>query len=485
MANKNDSPGEFKYIQVAEALEKLIQNEVLAIGDKLPSIRILSEEYGISLGTALQSYYHLEGKGLVEARPKSGYYVRFNNKRLPTTPAVVQQAPIASDVSIEEMIENVFKNKNAKDLIDISQSAPAVELLPTAKLNKSVVWALRNDSRHVMEYEDIHGYKDLRNQVAKLCFNWGGKINPDDVIVTAGCMEALFISLKAVTGPGDIVAVESPTFFGIFRIIESLGLKAMEISTDPQNGVDLQDLEWKIKRFGIKACLFVTNFNNPLGSLMPDAKKKELVGLISKYRIPLIEDDIYGQLYFGEKRPKTCKSYDTDGWVLYCSSLSKSLAPGYRIGWVVPGRFLNKVRSLKIACTVSGTTITQVAIAHFLSMGRYEYHLKKLRRSLFTQRQRYLQGITTHFPDNVKVTQPEGGFVLWVELSKSINAFRVYNEAFKYGVSIAPGQIFSPRGMYANCLRIGFGSPYDKKADYGLQVVGSIIKKMLLQKTRH
>ncbi|MBD0376695.1 MAG: GntR family transcriptional regulator, partial [Flavisolibacter sp.] len=191
MNKKNGASTEHKYLQIAEALEKLIQEEVLAIGDKLPSIRILSEEYGISIGTALQSYYHLEGKGLVEARPKSGYYVRFNNKRLPTTPTFVEQAPIASEISVEGIIENVFRNLNSQDLIDVSQASPAVELLPAAKLNKSVVWALRNSETHCLQYEDVQGNKELRNQIARLSFNWGGKIKPDEVLVTAGCMEAL------------------------------------------------------------------------------------------------------------------------------------------------------------------------------------------------------------------------------------------------------------------------------------------------------
>ncbi|MFL5810510.1 MAG: PLP-dependent aminotransferase family protein [Flavisolibacter sp.] len=466
-----------KYMQVAGGIEQMIHEEVLRIGEKLPSVRVLSEEYGISVGTAFQAYYHLEGKGLIEARPKSGYYVRFNNKRFPGMLKTSTPEPVVNEVSTQEMITSVFRNITAKDLINFSVAAPQLELLPAARLNKSVVHALRTSKYHCLNYENIQGNEELRKQIAKISFNWSGKVKAEDVLVTAGCMEALAICLKAVTNNGDTVAIESPTYFGIFQVMESLGLKAIEIPTDPVNGVDLLILERRIKKFNIKACVFVPNFNNPLGSCMPDENKKELVQLISRYQIPLIEDDIYGELYFGRHRPKTCKSFDTEGWVLHCSSISKALAPGYRIGWCLPGRFMQRVQQLKFMHTVSGTTLTQVAMAHFLSIGRYDYHLKKLRKALHTQCLRYVQAIVQYFPDDVKLSRPQGGFVLWVEMNKEVNGYRLYQEALKYNISIAPGQIFSASSDYRNCIRIGYGRAYDETVEYGLKVLGGLIKK--------
>lgn len=470
------SPREdYKYLQIAESIEKMIHGEILRIGDKLPSVRVLSDEYGISMGTAFQAYYHLEGKGLIEARPKSGYYVRFNDKRFPAMPSSTMPEQVVNEVSIQEMIGNVFKNMTAEDIINFSVASPQTELLPAAKLNKSVVHALRTSKHHCLNYEDIQGNKELRKQVAKLSFNWSGNVHADDVVITAGCMEALVMCLKAVTVPGDTVAIESPTYFGIFQVMESLGLKVVEVPTDAANGVDVSRLEKVIKKFRIKACVFVPNFNNPLGSCMADDKKQQLVEMISNYKVPLIEDDIYGELYFGKHRPKTCKTYDKDGWVLHCSSLSKSLAPGYRIGWCIPGQFTEKVKALKLMHTVSGTTLTQVAIAHFLSIGRYEYHLRNLRKALHTQCLKYVQGIIQYFPKDVKVSRPEGGFVLWVEMNKDVNAYKLYQQAMKYNISIAPGQIFSSSGDYGNCIRIGYGKKYDSNIDYGLKVLGELI----------
>jgi DNA-binding transcriptional MocR family regulator len=470
-----------KYLQVAGGIEQMIQDEILRIGDKLPSVRVLSEEYGISMGTAFQAYYHLEGKGLIEARPKSGYYVRFNNKRFPGVPKVTTPESVVNEVSTQEMISNVFQHISADDLINLSVAAPQTELLPSAKLNKSVVHALRASKHHCLNYEDVQGNKELRKQVAKLAFNWNGKYSAEDVVITAGCMEALVMCLKAVTRRGDTVAIESPTYFGIFQVMESLGLKVLEIPTCPVEGIELDDLERAINTFDIKACVFVPSFHNPLGSCMPDEKKKQLVQLLTQKQIPLIEDDIYGELYFGKQRPRTCKSFDTEGWVLHCSSLSKSLAPGYRIGWCIPGRFLQRVKELKQMHTISGTTLTQAAMAHFLSIGRYEYHLKNLRKALHTQCLRYTQSIIQYFPQDVKLTRPAGGFVLWVEMNKEVDAYKLYQEAMKYGISIAPGQIFSASGDYRNCIRIGYGRAYDDTIEYGLKVLGNLIKKQMKQ----
>ena len=467
------------YLQVAEGVEKMIADEVLKIGDKLPSVRVLSEEYGISMGTAFQAYYHLEGKGLIEARPKSGYYVRFNHRRFPAVPQMIQPEPVTSDVTVQDMIMRILRDINAHDMTNFALASPAVELLPAAKLNKSVVYALRNGKDHCIGYESIQGHAELRKQIARLAFNWGGKITPEEVLVTSGCMEAIVMCLRAVTKPGDTVAVESPAYFGIYQVIENLGLKLVEISSDPVTGPDLDCLQKVIKEMPVKACLFVPNFNNPSGSCMPDEHKKKLVEIITKHNIPLIEDDIYGELYFGRHRPKTCKYYDTKGMVMHCSSLSKSLAPGYRIGWVLPGKFLDKVKALKMMHTISSATLTQVAIAHFLGIGRYEYHLKNLRKALHTQCLRYIQAVMQYFPEDTKISRPQGGFVLWVELNKKVNTYKLSTEALKHQVSVAPGRIFSNSCNYSNYLRIGYGSPWNDKVEKGLKTLGNLVKKMM------
>lgn len=469
---------EHKYIDVSERIEKLIENGVLKVGDKLLSVRALSKEQGISLSTAFQSYYHLESKGLIEARPQSGYYVKFSREHILDLPKAGAPPDDAVPVSVDEMISSVYHDLNSEKLIHFSLGVPSIELLPSAKLTKSVMQAIRDSKTNCMQYEHIQGNVALRRQIARQAFNWGGTPTEDEIVVTAGCVEALSLCIKATTKPGDAVAIESPTYFAIFQVMESHGLKVVEIPTDPVTGIDLNYLEQAIPKFDIKACLFVNNFNNPLGSCMPDENKKQLVDMLAKKEIPLIEDDIYGEMYFGKNRPKTCKTFDKKGLVLQCSSFSKSLAPGHRIGWTIPGRYKENVIRLKRMHTVSTNTLSQAAIAHFLSNGRYELHLRHLRKALHTQSLRYIQAICEYFPDDTKMTRPQGGFALWIELNKKINTYKLHKKALKHSIGIAPGQIFSSQARFENCLRLSYGEPWSARIEDGIKTLGKLVREM-------
>lgn len=464
------------YLEVSDRIEQLIEKRALKVGDKLLSVRALSKEQGISLSTAFQAYYHLESKGLIEARPQSGYYVRYSPQHTLNIPIIGKPADEVVPVSIDDMISSVYKDLRSDKLLNFAMGAPSHELLPAAKLNKSVLHALRSSKDSCLSYEHVQGNSDLRKQIAIQSFNWGGAISEDDIVITAGCMEALSLSLKAITKPGDAVAIESPTYFAIFQVMESLGLKVVEIPTDPATGVDIDCLENSITRFDIKACLFVCNFNNPMGSCLPDDKKKRLVSLLAKHDIPLIEDDIYGEMYFGKTRPHTCKIYDKKGLVIQCGSFSKSLAPGYRIGWTIPGKFKEKVIRVKRMNNVSTNTLAQSSIAHFLENGRYELHLRHLRKALHTNCLRYTQAISQYFPEETRVTRPQGGFALWLELGKKADGYKIHKQALKLNIGIAPGQIFSSKGQFSNCFRISFGLPYNDKVEVGLRQLGDLVK---------
>jgi DNA-binding transcriptional MocR family regulator len=469
---------EFLYTQIADKLEKNISEGVLKTGDKLISVRMLSKEQGISISTAFKAYMQLEMKGLIEARPKSGYYVRLTQKRRSITPTEANQKE-PEHVSLDEMIAMVFNQINTEGITRFSQAAPAMELLPQVKLNKALAEAVRQSSRNCVNYEEIQGNLPLRKQIARQAFNWGGTINEHDIVTTQGCIEALFFCLKAVTRPGDTVAIESPAYFGTFKLLKSLELNVLEIPSHPDNGINLEYLKDALEKVKINACLFVTNFANPIGSLMSDDSKKALVELLAKHEVPLIEDDIYGDLYFGKTRPRTCKSYDKKGLVLLCSSVSKSLAPGYRVGWCIPGKFTAQIVDLKLTHSISSATPTQTAIGLFFETGRFDLHLRNLRKSLHTQCLRYLQAISEHFPEETKVSEPKGGYVLWIEMNPKVDAFALYKSAFKYNISIAPGQIFSTDGRFKNCIRISFGIPFSKEIDQCLKILGTLVKDMI------
>lgn len=468
---------EHLYLQVADRIQAMIEKEVIRIGDKLPSVRSLSKEQGISMSTVFQAYYHLESKGYIEPRPKSGYYVRFSPRRLPELPSATRPVKKATEVNVSEMITEVFSH-HGPDLLRFSTASPSEPLLPSAKLAKSMIQALRETNGGLI-YENLQGNLTLRRQIARMSIQWGGSITEHDVVTTTGCMDALTLCLSATTQPGDVIALESPAYSGTFQLAESLGLKVLEVPTNPICGVDLDYLDKAIPKFKIKACVFVTNYSNPIGSVMPDKNKRELVRLVNKYDIPLIEDDIYADLYFGKLRPSSCKQYDRNGNVLLCNSFSKSLAPGYRVGWTVPGKYKERVLRLKLNHTISSATLPQAAIGHFLENGRYEHHMRNLRKMLHTQCLRYQQAVADYFPEDTCVTRPQGGYVLWLELNENINTIELYEQALRRKITFAPGRIFTLQDRYNNCMRISYSNPWSKTVDDGLKTLGKLAHQLL------
>jgi DNA-binding transcriptional MocR family regulator len=470
----------FLYEQIANKLEKQITEGILAVSDKLPSIRMLSSEQGISLSTAYKVYVELENKGLIEARTRSGYYVRKRYRSpLQLPPRSIPVPPETPPVNIKEMMDVVFRDPPEEQIVRLSRALPAPELLPVAKLNKSMMESLRESKSGNGHYETLQGNLALRNQLAKHSFSWGGCASADDIVTTQGCLEALVLCLRTVTKTGDTVAIESPTYFGILNIVLSLGLRVIEIPVEQHTGLDIGYLAAQMETTKISACLFVPNFNNPTGSLMPGHRKMQLVELLKSQEIPLIEDDLYGDLYFGKNRPQTCKSYDTEGLVLLCSSVSKSLAPGYRVGWCIPGRFKEQLLSLKLSHTISSATPTQAAIANFFETGRYDLQLRKLRKALHLQCLQYTNLIVQSFPPETVVAEAQGGYAIWIQLPPGADAFKLYYLAMKKQISIAPGQLFSSDARYSNFIRISFGALMNEQIKQGIITLGQLIKNML------
>lgn len=428
------------YLRIANSIQQQINDEVLKIGDKLPSIRMVCREHGVSMSTASQAYLELESKSLIESRPQSGYYVCYCPKKQPAFPETSKPDNQLGEHNPRDIVDKVFRTIGNKNLTLFSLSVPANELLPIAKLNKSVVQALRTLPDSGTGYESVQGNETLRRSVARWSFNWDGHLNDKDIVTTAGCMNAISFCMMTLAKPGDTIAVESPVYFGTLRLAESLGLNVLELPTNAKTGIEIDALKKALQQNKIQLCLLVSNFNNPLGSCMPDEHKKAVVELLQHYNVPLIEDDLYGDVYFGDSRPKCCKTYDESGSVLWCGSVSKTLAPGYRVGWTAPGRFKDEVIRMKQVHSISSTKLMQEVIANFLENGRYENHLRKLRQTLHTNCLQYIRAISDYFPEGTKVSRPQGGFVLWVELDKRIDTMELYERAMKKNISIAPGR---------------------------------------------
>ncbi|QNK63648.1 PLP-dependent aminotransferase family protein [Pedobacter sp. PAMC26386] len=466
----------YLYQRIASGLEQQIKNNVLAIGDKLPSLRDFCKLYGTSQTTAIKVYYELESRGLIETRPKSGYFISGSLKRIPALPKTSQPSPESGQIMIEELLEKVYNNP-APIGITLAHAVVSDELLPIAKLNKGLVQAMRELKGSGTAYGEIQGNEKLRKQIVRHAYTMPD-LSHEDVITTAGCINAISYAMMALAKSGDTIAVESPVYFGILQLARSLGLRVLELPTHPQTGIEIGALKKALEANQINLCLLVSNFSNPLGSLMPDEHKKEVVRLIQKHNIPLIEDDIYGDIYFGANRPNTCKTFDESGLVLWCSSISKTLAPGYRVGWISPGKFKSEILRIKLFHAIASTNITQEVIANFLETGRYEHHLRKLRNTLQANSLQYIRAINDYFPEGTKVSRPQGGMVLWVEFDQKIDTIELYDLAIKKGVSIAPGRLFSLQDQFSNCMRLNYGTPWNDALEKGLKDLAAIAMQL-------
>lgn len=468
---------EILYLKIAKVLEEQIVSETLRIGDKLPSIRTIQRTYNVSLNTVRQAFSELESKSLIEARPKSGFFVSKTSQRKLALPSVSN--PILSErkSTPEGLTLKVFETLGDKSIRQFSLGIPDESLLPIAKLNKGIVKVMRSLEGSGTALEPAQGSVNLRRNIAKWSLVMEGKLSEDDIITTLGTMNAVYLCLSAVTKPGDTIATESPVYFGIIQLAKAMGLKVIELPTHPITGVDLDALKKNIKK--IDVCCFTCNFNNPLGSLMPDINKKLLVEMLTFHNIPLIDDDLFGVLHFGDTRPKLCKNYDEAGIVMCCGGVSKTLAPGYRVGWIEPGKFKEKIIWQKLVQTVASPSLFQEVIADFMENGRYDHHLRGLRNTLHTNCLKFQRAIEEYFPENTKISQPQGGFFLWLELDKKIDTTALYNVAMKQKISFAPGRLFTEHNQFNNCLRLNFALQWNNDVEMDLKRLGNIVKQEL------
>jgi DNA-binding transcriptional MocR family regulator len=465
---------EFLYNEIATGIASQIRKGVLKSGEKLPSVRNLCKEHQISMNTAKRVFLELESQSLIESKPQSGYFVSdLSYQKLPL-PEVSRPSLIANNDEPDELISKVYENIGKKDITIFSIGIPSGDLLPQAKLKKEIINATRELKEGGTEFEELQGNLRLRRMIAMKSLVWGGNFNENDLITTNGGMNALSFCLMALGKAGDTIAIESPCYPGILQLANGLGLKVLELPTHPITGIEIDALKKAIPKINI--CLLIPNFNAPLGSLMSDENKKEVVRLLSENGIPLIEDDVYGDLYFGSNRPKCCKSFDKEGNVLYCSSISKTLAPGYRVGWIAPGKYKEKILKLKLLHATSSITIVNEAVANFLKTGKYEKHLHQLRRTLQNNYQNYVQTIAEHFPEGTKTSRPQGGLSLWVEFDKKIQTTALYDLAIKQNISIAPGRMFTLQNQFENCMRLCIGLPWSEEIQRKLELVGQLSK---------
>jgi len=462
------------YLQLADALAGQIEAGTYGAGDRIPSLRKLRDQFGVSLTTVLEACRVLEDRGLVQARAQSGHYVRprTQNRRSEPGESVSSSEAQHVDASLALRLNLGIGNPQEPTL---GAAVQGPELMAVAALNRLTGHVLRHQPAACHSYDAPPGSAVLRRAIAQRGGDAGYVVTADDIVITSGAKEAVYLSIKAVTRAGDTVAVESPTYYALLEVLGSLGLRALEISSHPRHGINLDELERALESQPVAAVALVSNFSNPTGSRMTDAAKRRLVDILDRHDVPLVEDDVYGELAFEGPRPAAVKAFDRRGLILYCSSYSKTVSPGLRVGWCIPGRYQNEVELLKLVVNQATAVAPQLALAAFLDSGGCDRHIRRVRRMYRDQMASVVDAVERFFPDATRLTRPQGGHVLWVQLPDGVDAMDLYDAAYDVGIRIAPGPMFSASGGYRNFIRLNTGFPWNETTERQIETLGRLV----------
>lgn len=470
------------YLNLAESISSRIEQGLYGPGERLPSVRTLSHEHGVSLTTVQQAYRVLECSGLVISRPRSGYFVPADRR---VAPLPQMGRPILRPVNISQwdMVRELMRFDQSPSIVQLGCGMPDITAPTLKPLLTTMARISRRSDSASLQYNHIQGVLALREQIARLSIDSGCRLTPTDIIVTSGCQEALSTAIRAVCMPGDIVAIASPSYHGIMQTLKAADLKALEIPTDPVTGINLEALEMAMEQWPIKVIQLTANCNNPLGYIMPDDRKLKLIRLAQRFDVPIIEDDIYGDLSHRYPRPRSLKSFDEDNRVLLCSSFSKTVAPGLRVGWIAPGRYLPQVLHMKYIGSGATATQPQLAVAEFIAKGNYPQHLRRMRKQYKRNGDLMSEWVNRYFPAGARVSQPQGGFTLWVELPEEFDTYALNRLLETQNVQVASGNIFSAAGKYRNCIRMNFANLPTRRVEMAVLKVGQTIGQLLEQES--
>ncbi len=474
--DKQDST--YLYRQVIDLISENIDSGTLLPGDRLPSLRRMSQSAGVSVPTVRQAYVELERQRRVESRPQSGFYVRSI-----ACNDIVHPAPSSTGepvcLSCRPLMVRVYEGINHPDLVPLGIANPCMARPAAKTLHRAMKRVMARAEERSIGYASTLGEASLRRQIAYHYLDTAGvQVEPDHIAITNGGQEALLLALKAVASQGDVIAVETPTYHGLLELIDSLGMLAVEIETCPEEGVVLGELRRTLEQHPVKACMFSTTLSNPLGVAMPASDRRKLVEILEEFDTVLIEDDVYGDLRFDGVRPVPAQFLNNNARVITCGSFSKTAAPGYRIGWVVSDRFMEGITRLKRAFSCSSGLLQQLTLADFLASGNYSRHLKTLRPVLKRNAERMSAMVAEHFPSDTRTSKPVGGSVLWLELPGKVDAEQLFDDAIEAGISIAPGQIFSPSNRYSNFVRLSYGHPWSERTENAIRWLGQRVGKL-------
>jgi len=464
------------YEKLANDIERQIRKGVYRDGERLQSVRETSRQRQVCITTVIRAYLLLESRGLIVSRPQSGFFVSAGKAQAGDGDGLERPKPITvtASVDVSRLVLSTLRAISVDDAVPLGSPYPDPTEFPFDKLNRYAFAAGKDASLREMRNALPPGHPKLIRQIVRRYLEQGLVVEPAELIVTVGATEAINLCLQAVAKPGDVIAVETPTFYAMLHAIERMGMRAVEVPTDPVSGIDVEALERLAGELPIAACMVMPNFQNPLGYVMPEERKRSLVELATRLNIPIIENGVYNELYYGDAPPSTLKAFDTQGLVLHCASFSKTLTSVYRIGWALPGRYRDQVEKLKFLNTLTTPSIPQMAIAEYLDRDGYEHHLRRLRKLYAQQASLMRNAVSRFFPKGTQTSSPRGGYVLWVELPDNVDCMRLYKEALDRGITVGPGYMFSVSNSYRHFIRLNYSSGWSRAIEEAVITVGKI-----------
>ncbi|MBK9657887.1 MAG: PLP-dependent aminotransferase family protein [Rhodanobacteraceae bacterium] len=460
------------YEAVAARLRESIHAGALGDGERVPSVRVMSRQVGVSIGTVVQAYQQLEAQGVIVARPQSGYYVR--RAQLPGIALKRSRATPKPRPPSRNLLDQVIALYARDDLVPLHVAIPSPTLLPTARVAEVSRDLLRRAPERLYGYVQSAGLPALRQAIARRLVLAGVDVEADDVVVTAGALEAITLSLQAICKPGDAVLVESPTYYGLLQAIAALGLKVVEIPVCCDDGLDLECALKALATQPIRAAVLIPSFSNPSGSLMPAAARRTLAQACARLGVPVIEDDVYGELAFDGSRPVPLMAFDEADNVILCGSASKIIGPGLRIGWAVSPRWREALLRAKAFTSIAASTLSQHVTAELLTGANLERPLRRLRGEIAANVGRFRGAIARHWPRGTCVSQPRGGLVLWVRLPAGFDGQTLFERASEVGIGIVPGNLFSASGAHRDCVRLSCAVLWEPRIEQALAQLGRL-----------
>ena len=469
------------YLHIASELQARLDNGEFPPGCRLPSLRTLAQHYRVNVLTVLAAYRQLEQQQRVVARPRAGFYAALPgaSSRQTQTPAVPLPSP-AAWVNVSSRMSTLIQLSSSAIQYQLHMAEAVSELYPTQELAQQLQQALLRQPTLIDTHLSPQDQQHLHREIARLAASWQLELAENQILVTHGITEAISLALRHLTRPGDTVAVETPVYFGLLQTLESLGLKALEIPCTPDSGLSLEALEFALRHGPAVKCLVcVPNFQNPTGALMPDEHKKRLLALARRHGVTVIEDDVFGDLYFGQQRPTPLKAWDRDGDVIYCASFTKSFAPAFRLGWLSGGRHHAALTRLRDSSSLAASSLLQRVLADALTSGEYARRSARLRQQLAQQMQQLADAVLAAFPHGTQVRRPQGGMLLWVQGPEALDSNQLLQRALQQSISFAPGVVFSAEPRFNHCLRLKFGQPWSPGLADAIATLGRLAREQL------